>query len=279
MVDESGYELKDYKIFAFDGEAKAMFIASDRTNPNEETKFDFFDMDFNHLPFTNGHPNSKEWDKIKRPKGLDEMKKYAEILSKGLPEARIDFYDINGKVYFGEITFSIGVDSNALNRQNGMKNLALGLPCRRNKEEWGGKSRSNGKRNILFVMSSLRNGGAERSLVNLLQLLDYDRYNVDLLLFQNEGMFLKQVPKEVNIISNCNKLYTLYDNNKTEALKHPYLSVVHMIGTFISRKKTNSVAKSRQYRWEHFYKKSYQNLQKNTMWQSLICSANKHIFL
>lgn len=118
------------------------------------------------------------------------------------------------------------------------------------------------KRNILFVMSSLRNGGAERSLVNLLQLLDYDRYNVDLLLFQNEGMFLKQVPKEVNIISNCNKLYTLYDNNKTEALKHPYLSVVHMIGTFISRKKTNSVAKSRQYRWEHFYKKIIPELTK-----------------
>ena len=70
------------------------------------------------------------------------------------------------------------------------------------------------KRNILFVMSSLRNGGAERSLVNLLQLLDYDRYNVDLLLFQNEGMFLKQVPKEVNIISNCNKLYTLYEQNR-----------------------------------------------------------------
>ena len=82
-----------------------MFIASDRTNSHEETKFDFFDMDFNHLAFTNGHPNSKEWDKIKRPRGLDEMKKYAEILSEGLPEARIDFYDINGKVYFGEITF------------------------------------------------------------------------------------------------------------------------------------------------------------------------------
>ena len=73
--------------------------------PNEETKFDFFDMDFNHLPFTNGHPNSKEWDKIKRPKGQDEMKKYAEILQKGLTEERIDIYDINGKVYFGEITF------------------------------------------------------------------------------------------------------------------------------------------------------------------------------
>ena len=100
------------------------------------------------------------------------------------------------------------------------------------------------KRNVLFVMSSLRNGGAERSLVNLLQLLDYDRYNVDLLLFQNEGMFLKQVPKAVNIISNCNKLYTLYDNNKAEALKHPYLSAIHMIGTFISRKKKLCCEKS-----------------------------------
>lgn len=69
-------------------------------------------------------------------------------------------------------------------------------------------------------------------------------------------------PVSLYIISNCNKLYTLYDNNKTEALKHPYLSVVHMIGTFISRKKTNSVAKSRQYRWEHFYKKIIPELTK-----------------
>lgn len=134
MVDESGYELKDYKIFAFNGEAKAMFVASDRTNPNEETKFDFFDMDFNHLPFTNGHPNAKEWDKIKRPKGLNEMKKYAEILSEGLPEARIDFYDINGKVYFGEITFSIGVDLNNSILMSGMKNLVLGWSCRLSKK-------------------------------------------------------------------------------------------------------------------------------------------------
>lgn len=41
MVDESGYELKDYKFFCFNGIAKVMFIASDRQNTNEETKFDF----------------------------------------------------------------------------------------------------------------------------------------------------------------------------------------------------------------------------------------------
>ncbi len=103
MVDESGYELKDYKFFCFNGTAKAMFIASDRGMCNEETKFDFYDMEFNHLPFTNGHPNSTK--NIKKPKSFDKMKQLAEILSKDIPQVRVDFYDINGKIYFGEMTF------------------------------------------------------------------------------------------------------------------------------------------------------------------------------
>lgn len=103
MVDESGYELKDYKFFCFDGIPKAMFIATDRGVAGTETKFDFFDMDFNHLPFTNGHPNSDK--PVKKPTGFEEMKRLASALSKDIPHARIDFYDINGKIYFGEITF------------------------------------------------------------------------------------------------------------------------------------------------------------------------------
>lgn len=103
MVDESGYELKDYKFFCFNGEPKAMFIATDRGVAGVETKFDFFDMDFNHLPFTNGHPNSDK--PVKKPVGFEEMKRLASALSQNIPHARIDFYDINGKIYFGEITF------------------------------------------------------------------------------------------------------------------------------------------------------------------------------
>lgn len=103
MEDESGYELKDFKFFCFNGVPKAMFIATDRSNPNEETKFDFYDMNFNHMPFRNGHPNSKK--KICEPKGFEEMKKLAAELSKGMPHVRVDFYDINGRVYFGEMTF------------------------------------------------------------------------------------------------------------------------------------------------------------------------------
>ena len=100
MVDESGTELKDYKFFCFNGEPKALFIATDRPH---DTKFDFYDIEFNHLPFTNGHPNADR--EIKKPAGFDEMAQLARKLSEGLCHVRIDLYDINGKIYFGEITF------------------------------------------------------------------------------------------------------------------------------------------------------------------------------
>lgn len=103
MVDESGYELKDYKFFCFNGEPKSLFIATDRAKADEETKFDFFDMEFNHLPFTNGHPNSNR--KINKPLGFETMKMLAAKLSKDIPHVRVDFYDINGRIYFGELTF------------------------------------------------------------------------------------------------------------------------------------------------------------------------------
>lgn len=104
MVDESGYELKDYKIFCFGGKPELMFIASDRQVEGEETKFDFYDMTFEHLPFTNGHPNASH--SLRCPETFRQMQDLATKLSAGLPHVRVDFYDINGKVYFGELTFS-----------------------------------------------------------------------------------------------------------------------------------------------------------------------------
>ena len=101
MEDEDG-ELKDFKFFCFNGETKAMFIATDRYNKKEETKFDFFDSDFNHLPFTNGHPNATR--PIKKPQNFELMKELAGKLSVGYPHIRVDFYEIRGKVYFGELT-------------------------------------------------------------------------------------------------------------------------------------------------------------------------------
>ena len=104
MEDEKTSELRDYKFFAFDGEVKALFIATDRQKVGEETKFDFFDEDFNHLDFTNGHPNAAILPQ--KPEKFEEMKVLASRLSKGIPHVRVDFYEVNGKIYFGELTFS-----------------------------------------------------------------------------------------------------------------------------------------------------------------------------
>lgn len=100
MVDESGSELKDYKFFCFNGESKLMFIASERP---KNTKFDFYDMHFNHLPFTNGHPCSTKV--FKKPDNFEEMITISEKLSQGIPHVRVDLYNINGRIYFGELTF------------------------------------------------------------------------------------------------------------------------------------------------------------------------------
>ena len=56
------------------------------------------------------------------------------------------------------------------------------------------------KKNLLFIMSNLECGGAEKALISLLQTIDYSKYNVDLLLFTKKGLFLNKVPKEVNIL-------------------------------------------------------------------------------
>ena len=101
MVDESGYELKDYKFFCFNGEPQFLFIATGRQN--KDTRFDFFDKDFNHIPVLNGHPNAD--NQPIKPANFKEMLEIAKKLSQGLPHVRVDLYNINGRIYFGELTF------------------------------------------------------------------------------------------------------------------------------------------------------------------------------
>lgn len=98
-----GDNIQDYKFFCFAGEPKIMFIATDRGKSDVETKFDFFDMNFNHLPFINGHPNVDH--KIQKPNNFEKMQEIAKKLSEGIIHVRVDFYDVKGEIYFGELTF------------------------------------------------------------------------------------------------------------------------------------------------------------------------------
>lgn len=102
MEDVKTKELRDYKFFAFDGIVKALFIATERGRGN--VKFDFFDANFNHLDLIQQHPMSGV--EIPKPSCFDQMKDIASKLSVGLPHVRVDLYEVNGKVYFGEFTFS-----------------------------------------------------------------------------------------------------------------------------------------------------------------------------
>jgi len=96
-------DLADYKFFCFNGEVKAMFVATERQKPGEEVKFDFFDKDYNYLPFRQGHDHAKVIPS--KPKNFELMKEKAALLSHGIPHTRIDFYDLGDRILFGEITF------------------------------------------------------------------------------------------------------------------------------------------------------------------------------
>lgn len=102
MVDESGYELKDYKFFVFNGRVELVFVATGRTT-RKEPFFDFYNREFKYLKIKNEHPNAGPV--VEKPENFEEMIALAEKLSEGIPHCRVDFYSICGKPYFGEMTF------------------------------------------------------------------------------------------------------------------------------------------------------------------------------
>ena len=105
MEDESSVELKDYKFMCFNGEVKCSFVCLNR-NSKKGLNVDFYDMDWNPMPFTRHYPNSGTI--LPKPKNFDKMVEFATKLSKGIPFVRVDFYETNGKLYFGEMTFYPG---------------------------------------------------------------------------------------------------------------------------------------------------------------------------
>jgi hypothetical protein len=103
IEDNEGQGLKDYKFFCFNGEPKFMFIATGR---GTDLRFDFFDIDFNLLPFEKTRPNSGRV--IAKPDSWDEMLDLSRKLSRGMCAVRVDLYDVNGTIFFGEMTLFSG---------------------------------------------------------------------------------------------------------------------------------------------------------------------------
>ncbi len=91
----------DYKFYCFDGKVDSVLLNTNRT---KELKFDFYDLNFKYLNYI--YDNFKNGHKAKKPKNFDKMVKIASDLSKGFPFVRVDLYNCNGKIYFGEMTFT-----------------------------------------------------------------------------------------------------------------------------------------------------------------------------
>lgn len=100
LETEDNHSPMDYKFFCFNGEPRFLFVGSER---DIGVKFDFYDIDFNWLNVRQGHENNI--NKPKKPCNYSEMLNIARILSKNFPHVRVDLYNINGKIYFGEMTF------------------------------------------------------------------------------------------------------------------------------------------------------------------------------
>ena len=114
--DQNGKLPLDYKFMCFDGKPKLLFLdigvmENDRTY-NHNYPRNIYDMDFNLLPVHETRPNSKE--KIEKPKNFEKMIEIAEKLSEPFPFCRVDLYNVDGKVYFGEITFYHGGGCNKI---------------------------------------------------------------------------------------------------------------------------------------------------------------------
>ena len=97
-------QVYDYKFFCYNGKCKNMFITTDRFS---NKTYNWFDRDFNELPFTYGEAG-KTPGGVEKPKHYEKMVELAEKLAKPFPFVRVDFYEIGDKIMVGEMTFYSG---------------------------------------------------------------------------------------------------------------------------------------------------------------------------
>ena len=106
MTNDNLPDLTDYKFLCFDGKIVYCQYLTDRST---NLRLNYFDVNWNVTTVErNDHSRSDRPEEIPPPKNFELMKNLAEILSQGFAFVRVDFYEIDGKIYFGEMTFTPG---------------------------------------------------------------------------------------------------------------------------------------------------------------------------
>ncbi|HHX32175.1 MAG TPA: hypothetical protein GX712_06255, partial [Bacteroidales bacterium] len=105
LIDrDKNNDIPDYKFFCFDGKVYCLYTMIEYTDNPANGKLGFFDRDFNELPFRRADYGKIDIS-IPKPPNFDRMLAIAEVLSEGFPHVRVDLYNIEGQIIFGEMTF------------------------------------------------------------------------------------------------------------------------------------------------------------------------------
>lgn len=131
LSSEDGEPPLDYKFYCMNGKAKYVMVCVGRGH-GLRPRFFYFDRDWNLMPFTQEALDDPGF-RMDKPEGLEEAFCYAEILSEPFPFVRTDLYLVDGRTYFGELTFtpSAGLDRYRLPRTDRLLGDALELPIDR----------------------------------------------------------------------------------------------------------------------------------------------------
>ena len=102
-IEPEDGDLKDYKFLCFNGQVKYAWVDKDRYTKHTRN---LYDINWQLMPVTIQYPNSN--DEIQKPHNFDKMVEFAKVLSQGFALVRVDFYENNNNLYFGEMTFTSG---------------------------------------------------------------------------------------------------------------------------------------------------------------------------
>lgn len=97
-------DIPDYKFFCFNGRVEYLYVMIDYVDDHGKGQCSFYDRSFQKLPFSRSEYSPIERT-IPRPLNFDQMIEIAERLATEFPHVRVDLYNLNGKIYFGELTF------------------------------------------------------------------------------------------------------------------------------------------------------------------------------
>ena len=104
MEDKDSKTMRDYKFFCFNGKPEIMYLSEGLEN-HKTARMSFYDMNMKLIDCRRSDYELLDYTP-KKPKNFEKMKKLSAVLSKNIPHLRVDWYEINGELYFGELTFS-----------------------------------------------------------------------------------------------------------------------------------------------------------------------------